>query len=716
MRRESTSESGGNASAARRAAYCYRLGKSGNPSALPYLIEALSDEDWLVRKQACAALSARGCSEAMTALMQMARDSHPSVRLEAIAGLVRIGAPDVTTLQEWLRDPDGNIRRVACKGLGKIGESAIDLLVEAMQDSHELVRCEAAIALGRIGDSAVPYLDRMVNSSDTPVALAAVAVLKQIRSASAVAALTKALRHSHHPVRAAACKALALTGDATTLSLLQNALQDNHYEVRAAACEAISKVGGFEAAKTLVPMLQDTSKTVKSAALQALKSIDADAVVRASELLFSTASTPLRRAICHLLGEIGSTSATQLLLTALDDVEWTVRQEACASTGRLRDLSTVEKLRIVARQDSSIFVCAAACTALGEIGSLDSVLTLIDALTDAVENVRSAAREALVKIGVDAIPPLLQTWLHSENPTTERVEEVLVQLGASAVSALVVIGQVEPENCQRVLNTIGSAIPSLEAAISECISRSWWDVIAHALPAVPVQTAVVQQGARAVSFLLRALESENVPVRNAACVALRRIGAPASTALRRIITEGKIELIDPLVQCAQETDYSVMEAALRLLKATWEASKQHLPHSVCFKCWTRCERITTPSDFYTFYIGCRLCRQAGKLKVGIRKIQLIVDSAMEPEYTLHDGVLRLNWMRLSMLGDFDEVIIVQGSDYDVERLCIQIRNETGKSHSQRRKACYVSARLPLSPTVRNLLRDTFGRIQELRGG
>lgn len=170
------------------------LGKIGDPTTAPVLLQALRDADSLVRAAASRSLGglATGSQPVQSALLALLKDSDSSVRssaaqalgmvdplpglAESLAGLlaspevfVRRSAAhalqlaDVSTpmvadaLSRALSDPDPVVRQWAVAALAETGDArAGSLLIERLlKDRAESVQAEAAYRLGFIGDKAV---------------------------------------------------------------------------------------------------------------------------------------------------------------------------------------------------------------------------------------------------------------------------------------------------------------------------------------------------------------------------------------------------------------------------------------------------------------------------------------------------------------------------------------------------------------------------------
>jgi 3-methyladenine DNA glycosylase AlkD len=118
-------------------------------------LEALRDEDYLVRSSAAEALGKLGkpTDEVITGLLEALRDEHSVVRSGAAEALGKLGKPTdevITGLLEALRDEDYLVRSSAAEALGKLGkptDEVITGLLEALRDEDYLVRSSAAEAL-----------------------------------------------------------------------------------------------------------------------------------------------------------------------------------------------------------------------------------------------------------------------------------------------------------------------------------------------------------------------------------------------------------------------------------------------------------------------------------------------------------------------------------------------------------------------------------------
>ena len=137
------------------------LGKIGSPSVIPVLIEALDDDDAYVRRAAIHQLCVirEPISQVVPALMQTLADSDSHVRFLGAIALSKIGEPAIAVLIEGLSDEVDVVRREAAFALGKMGptaQTAVPALKQALKDKDKRVRQKATRALKQIAPSEVP--------------------------------------------------------------------------------------------------------------------------------------------------------------------------------------------------------------------------------------------------------------------------------------------------------------------------------------------------------------------------------------------------------------------------------------------------------------------------------------------------------------------------------------------------------------------------------
>ena len=189
--------------------------------------------------------------------------------------------------------------------------------------------------------------------------------------------LIEALEDVDDATREEAAKALADLGDPNTLDELLTAIEDDYWAVRVQIGWAFGKIGGERAIDGLIVLFNDSMMEVQAEAVLAMASIGVGTVPK--------------------------------LITCLKDERWRVREQAAKSLGLLKDSQAVQGLMIVAGRDRDGAVKSAAAEALGRIGDSKAVPALIKLFKDTSKIVRETAGTALLYIGEESIPALIET-------------------------------------------------------------------------------------------------------------------------------------------------------------------------------------------------------------------------------------------------------------------------------------------------------------------
>lgn len=211
------------------------LGRLGNRSSVPVLLDALADGDAAVRALATRALRRIGDARLIPALVGMLSDSDAAVRMATVEALRGFKDPRaVTALIAALSDHEPSVRAMATRKLASLKDlsSATAALVQLLRDPSAWVR-ETVIEVlmsRRVGE-AVPALIAALSDKEPTVRALAAQALGELGSPDAEPAvldgLRKAARDTVPMVRTAAVNALGDLGDRTSIGALVDALSDS---------------------------------------------------------------------------------------------------------------------------------------------------------------------------------------------------------------------------------------------------------------------------------------------------------------------------------------------------------------------------------------------------------------------------------------------------------------------------------------------------------
>jgi len=148
----------------------------------------------------------------------------------------------------------------------------------------------------------------------------------------------------------------------------------------------------------------------------------------------------VRSDAAHHLGKLGDERAVSALAEALADTDEYVRKSAVAALRRIGGTSTMEALRS-ALGDRSEQVVLQAVNGLRDMRDKDAVEPLIRVLARRERSLQLAATEALVRIGGDAVPALLEAFKDRtlRRKIGNQVWKILVDMESKAIDPLLAV-------------------------------------------------------------------------------------------------------------------------------------------------------------------------------------------------------------------------------------------------------------------------------------
>jgi len=177
---------------------CYQEAK-------PDALLALENKHAQVRKEAVGVLAYLKSTDALLALMSIAKsDENHDVRRAAMGSLI-ISKPEVAadTLISGLIDSDWRVREEAAVIIGKIkAHETLDALIVAMNDEYWQVRVKAASSLGKLKNpKAIPALGNALTFSISNLRKESAAALGEIAHVDALPLLAESLKDADPDVR-----------------------------------------------------------------------------------------------------------------------------------------------------------------------------------------------------------------------------------------------------------------------------------------------------------------------------------------------------------------------------------------------------------------------------------------------------------------------------------------------------------------------------------
>jgi HEAT repeat protein/cyclophilin family peptidyl-prolyl cis-trans isomerase len=259
------------------------LGGLKEASAVPTLLGMLGDNDPGAVIESVRALGRIGDASAAPALVRLiqAKETSPSVRLEALDALGGMRAPEASDLLlDSFTDPNPGIRAAALRAASALDpEQFVAILSGLDPDPVWSVRAAIASALNALPrEIALPGLNAMLGDKDHRVIPSVLQALVKLQAPNVAAILLERLKDNDVAVRTAAATGLAEikppNAEQALVEMYQFSKQDASYSARVAALTALSKYGPAAAAPTLKEALADKDWAVRLRASQLLKELD----------------------------------------------------------------------------------------------------------------------------------------------------------------------------------------------------------------------------------------------------------------------------------------------------------------------------------------------------------------------------------------------------------------------------------------------------------
>jgi len=145
----------------------------------------------------------------------------------------------------------------------------------------------------------------------------------------------------------------------------------------------------------------------------------------------------LRSDAAHQLGKIGDERAVEALVEALSESDEYVRKSAVTALRRIGGPAAMEGLRR-ALADRSEQVVLQAVNGLRDMRDREAVEPLVRVLTRRERSLQLAATDALIRIGADAVPPLMEAFKDRalRRRIGNQIWKILVDMGTKSIDPL----------------------------------------------------------------------------------------------------------------------------------------------------------------------------------------------------------------------------------------------------------------------------------------
>ncbi|MBF0500736.1 MAG: HEAT repeat domain-containing protein [Candidatus Riflebacteria bacterium] len=396
------------------------IAHSKDEAVIPFLVQALGDEHWVVRKTAADFLFS--FQELVIPYLSAGLSSYSEdVQHWSLQILTRLGKKSTPAILRAMKSPNSDVRHFACTALGELREPAgIAPLLKLLGDEKWPVRRAASEGLVQYGEEVIPAIEQVMNrTTDEDIRFWAIKSLGKL-GGKAQRILLEALRTGNKQLRYVIAAALGESGDRRVIKVLIDSLADPDWTIRKSATQALAEIGE-NAIDPLIEALKEPNEDVRDGCLLALvrigdiamnKLFDTIAViddnqrylirksmvklgsrvVEALLRLFRAGKPEIMTFCAATLGEIGNPRAVPVLIDGLSHESWTVRRSCAYALGEIgeRGVEFIAEALKSANDDVRYWVTRI-LDSIGEAG----MPYLVRALSDKNKNIRFYAAKAL---------------------------------------------------------------------------------------------------------------------------------------------------------------------------------------------------------------------------------------------------------------------------------------------------------------------------------
>ena len=551
---------------------------------LQWLLPALGDESWRVRKEAVETFFSLPQADHLAGEVVefLHADGNAGLRNTAAEILVRLGRHAVRRLIAELACNDRDVRKFALDVLGEIGDrTAVPAILDSLTDPDINVRAAAAESLGKLKalEAAAPLCSALAVEDDLLLRFTFLEALGRIGAPLPIVRLLACADEAL--LRPPLYQCLGRIGGPEGLPLLLQGLQDTARATRMAAVLAIARIGERFPARIAAD----------------LRPLDTSGLARTAEDLLESADAATKLSAIRIIGWLGEGRLAPRLLELLAEEEFqgvaaealvAMGTAALCALGRLwpgadsRQRSYIayfigqagcsegQDLLLEGLASTDTALQMSCCRSLGRLGNPEILQALSRSLAEADAEVREEAAAAMARIGIHHPKPVLQiaaNFLGADNPEL-RTQAVLI------LSRL---------RDAQVGSFLGAALKDESPLVRQAAVRAFIDRGGEeSLPALTLTLIDEDVGVRRLSAealgasgseaalcpLGLAMTDEDIWVRAVAVRSLGMIGGPRATELIQgaisdpvgIVTIAALETLTGLDAAAA---YPVLHQALR---------------------------------------------------------------------------------------------------------------------------------------------------------
>lgn len=391
-----------------------------NYTEISKLFREITSEKAEMRKLALNELKNYAPEDALPVLVKGLESKNDDVLSDISKVLLSYKDEALPYLIKALSGDNWHVRRGASYALGKLGATGLNKLMAMVPENEEDVDYWMVQTLSHMGSEAVQYLVKVFKHPNQKIRIAAIRAAQNIKDPHMVVALLPLLDEQAWPVRKAAYDSLEAIYSCNEQAVA-DALENSSDEARFWIIKLLAQQPTPEMAPKFARIIETAPMESKIEALKALAMIETPEAHRILVGYLAHKSWIIRKTAADSIWLQGL-GASDELISAAKDQNVDARYWSVKLLGQSQEPRIFEEI-VKCLQDTQSSVRSASCQALGTLGDKRALVPLMGMLNDESEEVKTAAIIALGQLGdkdaeLSAMPSAIPAHLSKANTVT----------------------------------------------------------------------------------------------------------------------------------------------------------------------------------------------------------------------------------------------------------------------------------------------------------
>lgn len=320
------------------------LARINDTSSVSFLIEALGNENWIVRKEASAALIAFGRN-----IIPQLQSAFSNEKIEIRAWIAKIigqilGRDAYSFFKNMLASDRKEMRYYAICALSESDDpQAAAAIAAKVADPSWLIRIQAADILEKMGEGALEYLKKNIVEGSSDDRFHSIKIIQKILKDKAFTTIRDFLNLDDTETKILLLSALAERDDETVFNLLCDSLTEPNYLVQRHAANLLIHSGNAVSPKIASAFSRTQNGTIRYWFIEVLSAFDTRESFAAQAGIFSAASKRQKIQILRSINRSAGDEALDrqkmlFLISALAEEGYSVRNAAFGQLAKFANM------------------------------------------------------------------------------------------------------------------------------------------------------------------------------------------------------------------------------------------------------------------------------------------------------------------------------------------------------------------------------------------